>query len=101
MCAIYMELKGNFSIVDGKEYGGIAEHDKRQPIAQFIHCTMLPFVKQQQYFFDMLWCKAIPAKQRFREIEYGDKREFVEIIRDPKKIQQLRDDLIASSNDEI
>ncbi|MGB7956590.1 MAG: hypothetical protein WCF23_21665 [Candidatus Nitrosopolaris sp.] len=27
------------------------------------------FVSQQQYFFDMLWRKAIPAKQRIKEIE--------------------------------
>ena len=33
--------------------------------------------------------KAIPAKQRFKEIEEGAKREFVETIRDPYEIQKL------------
>lgn len=38
--------------------------------------------------FLKVW-KAIPAKQRFKEIEEGSKREFVETIRDPLKIVEL------------
>jgi hypothetical protein len=37
----------------------------------------------------MLWQKAIPAKQRIKEIEEGLKREFVETLREPSEIQQL------------
>jgi hypothetical protein len=46
-------------------------------------------IEQQQYFFETLWNKAIPAKQRFKEIEEGAKREFVETIRDPYEVQKL------------
>jgi hypothetical protein len=31
----------------------------------------------------------IPAKQRFKEIEEGSKREFIETIRDPMEIVEL------------
>src|ERR687891_682303 len=49
----------------------------------------------------MLWSRAIPAKQRFKEIEEGAKREFVETIRDPSEIQRLGFDLIRKAEEEI
>ncbi len=49
----------------------------------------------------MLWKKAIPAKQRFKEIEQAAKREFVETIRDPFEIQPIAIDLIKGAEDEI
>jgi two-component system, OmpR family, sensor histidine kinase VicK len=48
-----------------------------------------------------LWSKAIPARQRFKEIEQGAKREFVETIRDPSEIQKIGFDLIKKAEDEI
>lgn len=58
-------------------------------------------VEQQRYFFDMLWSKAIPVKQRIREIEEGAKREFIETIRDPSEIQKVGFDLIKAAQEEI
>jgi two-component system sensor histidine kinase VicK len=55
----------------------------------------------QQFFFETLWKKAIPAKQRFKEIEEGAKREFVETVRDPYEIQKIGIDLIKKAEDEI
>src|SRR5215212_7333783 len=49
----------------------------------------------------MLWNKAIPAKQRFKEIEQGAKREFIETVRDHQEIQQLAFDLIKRAEEEI
>jgi hypothetical protein len=62
---------------------------------------MKSFVEQQQYFFDMLWSKAIPVKQRIKEIEEGARREFVETIRDPSEIQKIGFDLIKQAEEEI
>jgi two-component system, OmpR family, sensor histidine kinase VicK len=45
--------------------------------------------------------KAIPARQRIREIEEGAKREFVETIRDPSEIQRMGFDLIENAEEEI
>ena len=56
------------------------------PPPLLISSTVRAFVEQQQYFFDMLWRKAIPAKQRIKEIEEGLKREFIEAIQDPEEI---------------
>ena len=59
------------------------------------------FVEQQQYIFDNLWEKAIPAKQRIKEIEQGSKREFIETFRDPLEIQNLTSRVISSATEEI
>ena len=90
-------VKGNFGIVDSLHYGGAAE----APPSPWIHSTVNSFIEQQQYFFDMLWGKAIPAKTRIKEIEEGLKREFIETIQDPKELQDLIPQVITSSFEKI
>jgi two-component system, OmpR family, sensor histidine kinase VicK len=94
-------IKGNFGIVDGISYGGSARSKERQFPTEYIYSTVKSFVEQQQYFFDMLWNKAIPAEQRIRQIEEGIEPEIIETIRDPIKIQAQYIDLIKSSTKEI
>ncbi|HZD35431.1 MAG TPA: hypothetical protein VE130_09525 [Nitrososphaeraceae archaeon] len=62
-----------------------------------VFCNIRWFVKAQQYLFESLWRKAIPAKQRFKEIEEGSKREFIETIRDPLEIVELIPQVISSA----
>jgi hypothetical protein len=45
----------------------------------------------------MLWKKAIPAKQRIKEIEQGLKREFIDTIQDPYETQKILDKLLESA----
>ena len=49
----------------------------------------------------MLWRKAIPAKQRIKEIEEGLKREFVETLQDPEEIENIISKVIISAIEEI
>jgi two-component system, OmpR family, sensor histidine kinase VicK len=83
--ANYVELrhlegvKGNFGIVDGKEYGAAANIYDLQPPVEFIYSNVKTFVDQQQYFFETLWNKAIPAEKKIREIEEGIPAEVTEI----------------------
>lgn len=65
------EVKGNFGLVDEIYYKASVRASKSSPPPLLICSTLRPFVEQQQYFFDMLWKKAIPAKQRIKEIEEG------------------------------
>lgn len=58
-------------------------------------------LEQQEYFFEMLWKKAIPARRRIKEIEQGIDSEFIETISDPEEIQNLGYDLIKSADREI
>jgi hypothetical protein len=63
--------------------------------------TVRVFVEQQQYFFETLWSKAIPAEQRIREIEEGIKLEVIETIREPEVTQARALEIIKSANEEI
>jgi two-component system, OmpR family, sensor histidine kinase VicK len=95
------EVKGNFGIVDGLYYSASAKGTDSSPPPLLIGSTIRAFVEQQQYFFDMLWRKAIPAKQRIKEIEEGLKREFIETIQDPDEILNLIPKIINSAIEEL
>jgi two-component system sensor histidine kinase VicK len=94
-------IKGNLGIIDGREYRAAPSVKPGEPPNVLIRSTAKVFVEQQQFFFETLWRKAIPAKQRFKEIEQGAKREFVETIREPSEIQKLGFDLVKKAEEEI
>lgn len=62
---------------------------------------MRAFVEQQEYFFEMLWKKAIPAKQRIKEIEENLKREFIETIQHSDETTSLITKVLSSATGEI
>jgi hypothetical protein len=95
------QVKGNFGIADGTYYTAGARNTESSPPPLLIYSTLRAFVEQQQYFFDMLWKKAIPAKQRIKELEEGTKREFIETIQDPTITLNLIHETISSATDEI
>jgi two-component system sensor histidine kinase VicK len=84
-----------------EDYLDALKEQRAEPLSQAVYSNVKPFVEHQQFFFETLWNKAIPAKQRFKEIEKGAKREFVETIRDPSEIQKLGFDLIKKAEEEI
>jgi two-component system sensor histidine kinase VicK len=94
-------LKGYLAITDGRYLSSHAYGQEGKVLPHMVVTTVRIFVEQQQYFFETLWNKAIPAKQRIKEIEKGAKREFVETIRDLSEIQKLSFDLIKSAEEEI
>ena len=71
---------GNFAIGDRRQIRMHAIVKEGIPPTQMLRSTIRSFVEQQQYVFDELWKKAIPAEERIREIEEGAKREFIETI---------------------
>jgi two-component system sensor histidine kinase VicK len=93
--------QGNFAIGDHREIRMHAIVKKGVPPTQMLRSTVWSFVEQQQYVFEELWKRAIPAEERIREIEQGFKREFIETIRDPSEIQKVGYDLINSAKEEI
>jgi two-component system, OmpR family, sensor histidine kinase VicK len=94
-------VKGNLGIVDGISYGAAAKSEKKQFPTEYIYSTVKSFVEQQQYFFDMLWKRSIPAEQKIKELEEGIEPEVIETIRDPTEIQKLGNDLVELANEEI
>lgn len=94
-------IKGNFGIIDGITYGATANTEEGQVPKEYIYSTVRSFVEQQQYLFDMLWDKAIPAEIKMQEIDDGRVPEIIETIRDPNKIQEIGLDLIRTATREI
>ena len=82
-------IKGNFGISDGVEYRANPTSKQKGTPSEYIISTMKSFVEQQQYFFDMLWSKAIPAKQRIKEIEEGHREEFFEVIDNSERAAEV------------
>jgi len=94
-------VKGNFGIADRRECITILLQAEGEPPTRALVTNVRSFVEQQQYFFDTLWQKAIPAEQRITEIEEGVKPAFMETIRDPAEIQKIGSDLIRSAKQEV
>ena len=94
-------VKGNFGIVDGKEYGAAANIYDLQPPVEFIYSNVKTFVDQQQFFFETLWSKAIPAEERIREIEEGRPPEKLEILEDTQKSIGRAFDIMSKTQKEL
>jgi two-component system, OmpR family, sensor histidine kinase VicK len=94
-------IKGNFSIFDDKVYLASAILKESQPVSQLIYSNVKTFVEQQQYLFETLWNRAIPAEIRIREIEEDTILGVTEVIQDPSKIQALFINLTKSAKKEV
>jgi signal transduction histidine kinase len=94
-------VKGNLGIVDGIRYGATARSEEKKFPTEYIYSTVKSFVEQQQYFFDMLWNKSIPAEIRIKEIEEGIKPNVLETITDPFEINNVYLDIIESARRDI
>jgi two-component system sensor histidine kinase VicK len=94
-------IKGNFGVGDKRVYQGSATTIKSEVPPQMIISTVKSFVEQQQYFFDMLWYRAIPAEQRIKEIEEGIEPTKTEIIQDTKVSISRAYDIIKSAKEQV
>lgn len=112
-------IVGNFSISDGKIFQSHIMGDLSTPldintaktkdknfssitkVPQCIISSVKPFVEQQQYLFELMWEKAIPAEEKIKEIEEGIKPEVIEILKNPSEIQNFYLSLVESATYEI
>lgn len=80
-------VKGNFGIADGIDYRATAKiDDKKLAPVEAIRSSVRVFVEQQQYFFDTLWSKSLPAEQKIKEIEEGTVADFIHTIANSAEI---------------
>jgi signal transduction histidine kinase len=86
-------IKGNFYISD-TEYIAPATFERGKPASQMIYSNVKEIVNHQQYVFDTLWNKAIPAEQKIKELEEGVS-EF-EVITYQDRVSQVLIDLAKS-----
>jgi two-component system, OmpR family, sensor histidine kinase VicK len=65
-------IKGNFYISETEYIAPASLHGNWKPATQIIYSNVKEIVEhQQQYVFDSVWSRAIPAERRIREIEEG------------------------------
>jgi two-component system, OmpR family, sensor histidine kinase VicK len=93
-------IKGNFAISE-KGYMASATLLEASPLQQVIYSNVRAIVDQQQYVFETLWNKAIPADQKIRGIEEGIELGKTDVIQSPRKILELFKNLIKSAKSEV
>lgn len=121
-------LRSNFTISES-EYisllgsSTLNEKKDKKITTEVIYSDTKSFIEEQQYLFDILWDKAIPAENQIKEIETNNffivkdenhtqqqtleleqdigLEEGIKIIRNPVKVQKLAFDLLKSAKDEI
>ena len=64
-------MKGNFYISESAYLAPATFHEKGKPASQIIYSNVKEIVEHQRYVFESFWNRAVPAKQRIREIEEG------------------------------
>ena len=92
-------VKGNMVIME-TEYVDIATLLESEPTTQVIYSNAHTIVEKNRYFFENLWNKALPAKQRIEELEGGIEPEFFEVITDHEKASQVLINLAKSVDKE-
>jgi two-component system, OmpR family, sensor histidine kinase VicK len=88
-------IKGNFAISE-KGYVASATLREASLLQQVIYSNVGAILDQQQYVFETLWNKALPAEQRLREIEEGIGAEVFETIINHEVVSQILVDLAKS-----
>lgn len=93
-------LFGTFYVIDDAAYlYNVEETDQEH--SRLFYSTYPKFVKMQQHLFDTLLSKAVPAREKLKEIERGAEREFIEIIQNSSAVLQLAKELACSASFEI
>ena len=89
-------IKGNFYLSEGEYLSPATFHTKGKPASQIIYSNIKEIVEHQQYIFETLWNKSIPAKDKIIEIENEIEPEFLEVISDCKKATKIYIELAKS-----
>jgi hypothetical protein len=94
-------LTGSFAIVDGSHYichVGTAS-TLQGDVHRLLHSTSPAFVQMQQHLFDSLLERAVPAKDRIRELARGagGSSEFTMTVTSPRDVLQISQALVSSA----
>jgi two-component system, OmpR family, sensor histidine kinase VicK len=80
------KMKGKFAVNEFETISTAIVMRKTRSALKAIYSNIPEIVQQQQYFFETVWDKAIPAKQRIREIEEGVELTRTRLIEDTNEI---------------
>jgi two-component system sensor histidine kinase VicK len=94
-------VKGGLAVSECAYMATAAALEQGKPLTQVIYSNVKVLVEQNQYLFDTLWNKAIPATQRIDEIEKGVEATRIEIISDPKESIEHAIKIMKRAEDEV
>jgi two-component system, OmpR family, sensor histidine kinase VicK len=93
-------IKGGMAVSE-KEYVAAAVMQEAKAVPHLIYSNVKEIVEQQEYMFEALWSKSIPAEQKIREIEEGIKPDIVEVIQNSSKAKDLYKNIVRDAVEEI
>lgn len=93
-------LNENFRVSE-TEHIAVTTTNEGFPIPKLSYSNSKEIVGQQQYIFEALWAKAVPAEHRIREIEQEIEPQRIEVIYNAQQALELYQWLIMSAEKEI
>ena len=93
-------IKGGMAVSE-KEYVAAAVLQEAKAVPHLIYSNVKEIVEQQEYMFEALWSKSIPAEQKIREIEEGVKPDIIEVIPNSSKAKDLYVNIVNDAVEEI
>ena len=93
-------LNENFRVSE-TEYIATTTTNEGFPIPKLNYSNSKKIVGQQQYIFEALWAKGVPAEHRIREIEQGAEPQRIEVIYNAQQALELYQWLIMFAEKEI
>lgn len=94
-------VRGGLAVSEGEYMATIAEFREGKPLTQVIYSNSPVLVDQQQYIFDSLWKSAVPAEDKFAEIERGIEVQSTRTISSPQEAQERIFDTIRSAEEQL
>ena len=91
-------IKANFMISETEYLAPVILYEEGKIASQIIYSNVKQVIEQQQYIFDTLWAKSIPAEQKIKEIEEGIIHYGTRAIENSDEIIKEISRLTASSN---
>jgi hypothetical protein len=93
-------IKGNFMVSEMEYLAPATSHEEAKLAALIIYSSVREIVEHQQYAFETLWNKSMPAEKRIRELEEGITTHYqTRVIEDPDDVIKEISRLIANSNE--
>src|ERR1051325_5149594 len=89
-------IRSNFAIIDKRECLIHSISHEEQPLSHAIVSNSKALVEAQQYLYETLWSKAIPAGKKVKEIEEGIVPEFIDTLSDKDEINTILHSLLKS-----
>ena len=93
----YIEnLKPNLIMSDGEYIADLSPPHPERPSTKALYSNSKELLAQQKQLFDSLWSIAVPATQRFEEIELGLDLGTTRFTYDQKEVMNAFDEMVSS-----